>query len=104
MEHPKAVGQVFNIGSSEEVSILELAEVVRELTDSQSEIVHIPYSEAYEDGFEDMPRRVPDTSKVRELVGFKPTVNLHGIVRKVIDYCRALERPLRQPAPLAAAS
>jgi UDP-glucose 4-epimerase len=104
MEHPEAVGQVFNIGSSEEVSIQELAEVVRELTGSQSEIVHIPYSEAYEDGFEDMPRRVPDTTKVRELVGFKPTVNLHGIVRKVIDFYRAADRSARQPAPLAAAS
>jgi UDP-glucose 4-epimerase len=101
MDNPAAVGEVFNIGSSEEVSILELAEVVRELTGSHSEIVYVPYSEAYEDGFEDMPRRVPDTTKVRQLVGFKPTVNLQGIVRKVIDSYRAFERPVK-PAQFAA--
>src|SRR5579871_1291294 len=62
MDHPGAVGQVFNVGSTEEVSIAELAEVVKVAAGSDSEIVQIPYSEAYEDGFEDMPRRVPDTT------------------------------------------
>ncbi|HEX3148715.1 MAG TPA: GDP-mannose 4,6-dehydratase [Gemmataceae bacterium] len=104
MERPEAVGQVFNIGSSEEVSILELAEVVRDLTGSHSEIVYLPYSEAYEDGFEDMPRRVPDTAKVRALVGFQPTVDLRGIVRKVIDAMRTTDRPTKRTAALAAAS
>jgi len=86
MDHPEAVGQVFNIGSTEEISILQLAEKVKELTDSSSEIVFVPYGEAYEEGFEDMPRRVPDTSKIRELVGFSPTMPLTGILRTVINY------------------
>jgi len=63
-----------------------LAERVRELTGSKSEIVTVPYDEAYEEGFEDMPRRVPDTSKVSALVGFKPTVSLDEILQSVIEY------------------
>jgi UDP-glucose 4-epimerase len=86
MEHDEAVGEVFNIGSTEEVSIMGLAERVRELAGSKSEIVTVPYDEAYEEGFEDMPRRVPDTSKVAALVGFKPTVTLDEILRSVIEY------------------
>jgi len=86
MDHPDAVGQVFNIGSSQEITILELAERVRELTRSNSEIVFVPYDEAYEEGFEDMPRRVPDTSKVRDLVGFAPRMDLDGILKSVIDF------------------
>ena len=72
MDHKDAVGNVFNIGSSEEITILQLAQRVKELTQSDSEIVFIPYDEAYEEGFEDMPRRIPDTSKVKNLVGFEP--------------------------------
>jgi UDP-glucose 4-epimerase len=86
MDHPAAVGQVFNIGSSEEVSILQLAERVKQLTQSESEIVLVPYDEAYEEGFEDMPRRVPDVSKVRDLVGFRPKMSLEGILQSVINY------------------
>jgi len=86
MAPPDAVGQVFNIGSSQEITILELAERVRELTRSNSEIVFVPYDEAYEEGFEDMPRRVPDTSKVRDLVGFAPRMDLDGILKSVIDF------------------
>jgi UDP-glucose 4-epimerase len=86
MEHPAAVGQVFNIGSSEEVSILQLAERVKQLTQSESEIVLVPYDEAYEEGFEDMPRRVPDISKVAALVGFQPRMTLDGILQSVINY------------------
>ncbi|HEU5133471.1 MAG TPA: hypothetical protein VFT26_15250, partial [Pyrinomonadaceae bacterium] len=69
-----------------EISILELAQRVKELTQSDSEIVFIPYDEAYEEGFEDMPRRVPDISKVSELVGFRPEMSLDGILKTVIDY------------------
>jgi UDP-glucose 4-epimerase len=86
MAHREAVGQVFNIGSNEEITILEVAERVKELTRSSSEIVFVPYDEAYEEGFEDMPRRVPDISKVTQLVGFKPELKLDGILEKVIAY------------------
>ena len=86
MDHEQAVGQVFNIGSNHEISILKLAERVKELTKSTSEIVFVPYDEAYEEGFEDMPRRIPDISKISGLVGFKPEMGLDGILESVIDY------------------
>lgn len=88
MDHADSVGQVFNIGSTEEISILKLAEKVKELTESDSDIVFVPYDEAYEEGFEDMPRRVPDTSKINELVGFKPQMTLEGILQSVINFHR----------------
>jgi len=94
MDHPAAVGQVFNIGSTEEVTIAELAEMVKVLADSRSEIITVPYSEAYGTGFEDMPRRIPDTTKVRELIGFRPTIPLEEIIRRIIEYHR------REPAPV----
>jgi UDP-glucose 4-epimerase len=86
MDADEAVGQVLNIGSNEEVSILEVAERVKELTNSKSEIIFMPYDEAYEEGFEDMPRRVPDISKISALIGFKPTEKLDGILQKVIAH------------------
>jgi UDP-glucose 4-epimerase len=86
MDKDESVGEVFNIGSNEEVSIMELARRVRELTGSDSEIVTVPYDEAYEEGFEDMPRRVPDISKVNKLVGFRPTVTLDQILQSVVEY------------------
>jgi len=88
MDHPDAVGQVFNIGSNEEVNIKALAERVKALTHSDSEIVLVPYAEAYEQGFEDMPRRVPDISKISALVGFRPTLSLDEILGTVIAYFR----------------
>jgi UDP-glucose 4-epimerase len=88
MDHSDSIGQVFNIGSTEEISILQLAEKVKELTHSDSEIVFVPYNEAYEEGFEDMPRRVPDTSKINQLVGFKPEIKLDGILETVISFHR----------------
>ena len=86
MDHPDAVGQVFNIGSNEEVSILDLAKKVKELTHSKSEIVLVPYDEAYEEGFEDMRRRIPDIAKIHALVGFEPKMKLEGILESVIAY------------------
>jgi UDP-glucose 4-epimerase len=86
MEKDEATGQVFNVGSNEEVTIMELAARVKELAASDSEIVTVPYDEAYEEGFEDMPRRVPDISKVSALTGFRPTMPLDGILQSVIEY------------------
>jgi len=88
MDNADSIGQVFNIGSTEEISILQLAEKVKELTHSNSEIVFVPYDEAYEEGFEDMPRRVPDTTKINQLVGFKPEMTLDGILETVISFHR----------------
>jgi UDP-glucose 4-epimerase len=88
MDEPRAVGQVFNIGNGTEITIADLALRVKELTASGSAIVHVPYDQAYEAGFEDMPRRVPDISKLRDLVGYKPTVELDEILTRVIEYFR----------------
>jgi UDP-glucose 4-epimerase len=86
-DHPGAVGEVFNIGNDrEEVTILELARRVKARTGSKSEIVMVPYDQAYEEGFEDMQRRVPDVSKVRALTGYEPKVHLDEILDRVIDY------------------
>jgi len=84
MDHPDAAGEVFNIGSREEVSITRLAERVVALTGSPSPIVYVPYHEAYAEGFEDMPRRVPDTSKAERFIGFRARTSLDGILREVI--------------------
>ncbi len=88
MEHPGAVGEVFNIGSSEEITISALAERVKLLTGSNSEIISIPYEKAYGEGFEDMPRRVPDLAKIGALIGYRPSKPLDEILRGVIDYFR----------------
>ncbi len=86
MDHPAAVGEVFNIGSDEEVTIRALAQRVKSLTGSSSEIVSIPYEQAYGEGFEDMPRRVPDIGKVNRLIGYRPTKSLDVILQSVIAY------------------
>jgi UDP-glucose 4-epimerase len=86
-QHPGAVGEVFNIGNDgEEISILDLARRVKLRTGSKSEIVLVPYDKAYEEGFEDMPRRVPDTGKLRELTGYEPRVQLDEILDNVIAF------------------
>jgi len=82
---PKAIGQVINIGTMQEISIKDLAERVRALSGSKSPIKFIPYDEAYESGFEDMPRRVPDISKVGNLVGFQPRLALEEIICRVVE-------------------
>jgi UDP-glucose 4-epimerase len=87
---PRAVGQVFNIGNPEEISMLELADRVKQATGSSSEIRLIPYDDAYGPGFEDMPRRVPDISKIREYVGFEPTCGLDEILNRVVAHLRGL--------------
>ena len=82
---PKAIGQVINIGNMQEVTMTQLAERVRDLSGSKSVIKYIPYDEAYESGFEDMPRRVPDLSRVKGLIGYEPKHDLDDILVQVID-------------------
>lgn len=85
---PKAIGQVVNIGNTQEVTMRALAERVRELSQSTSPITLVPYDQAYESGFEDMPRRVPDLTKVSAMIGYKPVHDLDDILKEVIDYFR----------------
>ena len=89
LDEPKAEGDVFNVGSSEEISIEELAKLVIARTASSSELVHLPYDVAYEAGFEDMAKRVPDVSKVRELTGWKAERRLADVLDDVISEVRA---------------
>jgi len=84
--HPGAVGEVFNIGTNHEITILDLAKKVKEMTGSKAEIVFVPYEQAYEEGFEDMPRRVPDIGKIQKLIGYKPALSLEQTLQRVIDF------------------
>jgi UDP-glucose 4-epimerase len=84
-EDEKATGEIFNVGSQEEITILELAQRVRGRTGSHSEIVMVPYDQAYEQGFEDMRRRMPDTHKIEALVGWKPEKTLDQTLDEVIQ-------------------
>ncbi len=86
MEEPAAVGQVINVGNKEEISIKELALMVKKMTASSSEIENITYDRAYGPGFEDMQRRSPDINKLRDLIGYEPCNDLQSIVQSVIDY------------------
>jgi len=86
MAEPKAVGQIFNVGNANEVSIKELALMVREMTGSSSEIEYIPYEKAYGPGYEDMQRRCPDVTRLKNLIQFEPKIGLEGIIQSVIDY------------------
>jgi nucleoside-diphosphate-sugar epimerase len=88
-EHPSAMGEVYNVGSANEISIRGLAERIREMTQSESEIRLVPYEEAYEEGFEDMMRRVPDISKIGELIGYKPAYTLDETLSSVIEHERS---------------
>lgn len=90
IDEPRAVGQVFNIGNGNEITIRELAEKVKTMTGSSSEIVMVPYDQAYEAGFEDMPRRVPDIARIHALVGYQPTVDLDETLTRVIEHFRQL--------------
>lgn len=84
-QEPDAVGKVFNIGSQEEITIEQLAREIIKITKSKSKIEYIPYEKAYEEGFEDMQRRVPDITKINRLIGFKPTYTLSGIIKDIVD-------------------
>src|SRR6476620_5429409 len=89
MNEPKAIGQVINIGNTEEVTIMALAERVRAVANSNSPIRLVPYDEAYESGFEDMPRRLPDLGKIQQMIGYRPRFSLDDILVHVIEYFRS---------------
>ncbi|WP_281171284.1 NAD-dependent epimerase/dehydratase family protein [Arthrobacter castelli] len=101
-EHPDAYGQAINLGSAQEVSILNLAKRIKQLLDSQNEIVLVPYEAAYAAGFEDMRRRVPDNSRAYSLVGFKPVTSLDDIILNVAASMQALTPAASVMAPGAA--
>lgn len=92
LDHPDAVGSVFNIGAPNETTMEDLARTVIEMTGSVSEIIHIPYDVAYEEGFEDMERRVPDVSRIADLTGWQPRRSLADILADVIAHARTEAR------------
>lgn len=98
LDHPGATGEVFNVGSTHEISILDLARRIIELTGSRSPVELVPYEQAYATGFEDMRRRVPDTTKVMDLTGWRPTRSLDDILRETIAEATAEQAEI--PAPL----
>ena len=87
-QHEASSGQVFNIGNTFEITMADLAKQVREMCGSKSEIVLVPYEKAYEQGFEDMPRRVPDLAKIKKAINWQPTIALTQILTDVIEYQR----------------
>jgi len=95
-----AIGQVFNLGSSEEITIGELAERVRQKTGSLSRIINVPYEKAYEEGFEDMQRRIPSLEKIRQFINYQPKTTLNHIIEKVVEFQRS---DRTQSIPVAAA-
>ena len=93
-ELPNAIGEIFNIGGKTEVSINSLASLVKEILQSASPITQIPYEEAYEEGFEDMRKRVPDISKIQNLIGYEPQYGLRDIIVDVANHeKRNIHRP-----------
>jgi UDP-glucose 4-epimerase len=86
MDSDKALGNVFNIGNNQQISILELAKKIIAITGSKSEIVKVPYSEAYPEGFEDMQRRVPDISKIKSVIGWTPKIGLDQIIKDIAAF------------------
>lgn len=94
MRCPEAVGEVFNVGNGEEITIMDLAQKIKSMTDSPSEIRKVSYESAYGEGFEDMEFRTPDISKINQFIGYRPTVNLDNILRRVVCYFEE-KTPLR---------
>jgi UDP-glucose 4-epimerase len=98
IDEPRAAGEVFNVGNGAEISILDLATKVKAMTGSDSPIELLPYQDAFDSSFEDMPRRVPDISKIRQLVGYQPQVQLEQIIGRTIDYWAAERAVAAAPA------
>ena len=94
MRCPEAVGEVFNVGNGEEITIMDLAQKIKSMTASPSEIRKVSYESAYGEGFEDMEFRTPDISKINQFIGYRPTVNLDNILRRVVCYFEE-KTPLR---------
>jgi UDP-glucose 4-epimerase len=90
--HPQAYGEVFNVGHTGEISIYELAVLVKQMTGSASEIVLVPYEQAYEAGFEDMARRAPDIAKIQRLIGYRPALDLPEMLDRVLAFERERRR------------
>jgi UDP-glucose 4-epimerase len=86
MDSERSIGNVFNVGNDQQISMMDLAKMVINTTESNSVIVKLPYSEAYSDGFEDMQRRVPDIAKIRTVLGWSPKIGLDRIIRDVADF------------------
>lgn len=104
IQESKAVGEVFNIGNGAEISIRELAERVTAMTHSESPLQFVPYRQAFDESFEDMPRRVPDISKIRRCVGYRPAVQLNEIIEHVIEFWRSENTRLAPPVAAPSAS
>ncbi len=88
IQHPGAYGEVFNVGHTQDISIYELAVMVQKMTKSASEIIFVPYEQAYEEGFEDMRRRLPDISKIQSLIGYNPSLDLPEVLARIIAHER----------------
>jgi UDP-glucose 4-epimerase len=86
VNNPKSYGQVFNIGNNKDITIGKLAELIKKMTDSSSKIINIPYDKAFEKGFEDMRKRLPDTGKAKALIGFQPKIKLEDTIQDIIDF------------------
>jgi UDP-glucose 4-epimerase len=86
MNDSKCVGEIFNVGNNEEITIVELAEKIKSMTKSKSKIEFMTYEDAFEEGFEDMRRRMPDLSKIEKYIGYKPKHDLNTIIKRIIDY------------------
>jgi len=93
IDEPKAVGETFNIGGEGEISMNDLALRIKSITGSSSPVSHVPYDEAFQEGFEDMERRVPDISKIKNLIGYENTHDLDGILAKVVEYEKSRLKP-----------
>jgi UDP-glucose 4-epimerase len=98
MDAEKCTGEVFNVGNSEEISMLDLAKRVRAAANSFSEITFVPFAVAYEESFEDMPRRVPSIDKIRRVIGWQPTLGLSDILHSVIEHTSSTQKGHRAPA------
>jgi len=103
-DNPDSYGEVFNIGTDQEVSVNELARRIRALAGSSSPITHIPYEEIYGTSFEDMRRRVPDLTKITRFVGYRPVVRLDDLLSMTIAHMRQDTEPAAAPVPAASVS